>query len=586
MSPRIERASVVATIVAIAAAYQATTARAVLGGDNAEFVTVAYEGGVAHPPGYPLATLLLRAMTAGASGEGAAHAAARATALVAALSIGAVYLASRALGASRAASVLAAAMLAATSVAWKIGTHAEVFPLNALLATTIVLVVVAERPARAGARAATLGLLAGLGLANHHSIVLLAPIGLYGLGRALVASKRRALAGLATALAFGLGLSPYATLVTTARTAGLRWVWGETATFAGLLHHLRRADYGTTRLALRGGPIDPARQLAAFGAHLASDYVVVGLALGLAGIAALVASRELRARGLALAATIATTGPVFVAIFNIDPDGLGAHVVERFYLLPTTMLAIAVGPGLDALARRIPRARPLAYVVGAASVSAAAASALPEVREHHRPTVEIYLRDALATVEPDAIVLGSGDHRLFGFVWADRVLGLRRDVTFVDPRMLHYGWYHRRSSERARLALVAPTGGSLDTVALADGVLEAGRPLYLTDAFTKAILSTHPSYPVGPLVRVLPKGARPPPPDALEAMNEAIFARFRLEPTPPDDPTSWAGDCRLAYARPWVALAEARAASGDRAGALRAAERAEALAPWSLARAR
>ena len=80
-----------------------------------------------------------------------------------------------------------------------------------------------------------------------------------------------------------------------------------------------------------------------------------------------------------------------------------------------------------------------------------------------------------------------------------------------------------------------------------------------------------------------PKGDTPPSPADLKTMNEAAFARYTLEPTAPEDPNSWAGDCRLAYARPWVAIARAHAAVGDREGAERAAARAASLAPWSLA---
>ncbi|CAM2116425.1 unnamed protein product [Caretta caretta] len=45
---------------AVAAAYVATLPPSVPGGDSGELITAAYELGVAHPPGYPLFTLLAK----------------------------------------------------------------------------------------------------------------------------------------------------------------------------------------------------------------------------------------------------------------------------------------------------------------------------------------------------------------------------------------------------------------------------------------------------------------------------------------------------------------------------------------------
>src|SRR5438552_1309526 len=64
--------------VVTAALYTTTATRYVLGGDNAEFVALAADGGVAHPPGYPLYVLYLRALH-GIPAATPAHAAALAT---------------------------------------------------------------------------------------------------------------------------------------------------------------------------------------------------------------------------------------------------------------------------------------------------------------------------------------------------------------------------------------------------------------------------------------------------------------------------------------------------------------------------
>src|SRR5690349_19753397 len=61
--------------------YFVTAARHVLGGDNGEFATLFARGGVAHPPGFPLYVLWLRALH-GIPASSPAHGAASATAIL------------------------------------------------------------------------------------------------------------------------------------------------------------------------------------------------------------------------------------------------------------------------------------------------------------------------------------------------------------------------------------------------------------------------------------------------------------------------------------------------------------------------
>ena len=109
-----------------------------------------------------------------------------------------------------------------------------------------------------------LGLLAGLGLSNNHSLVLLAPLGIFGVFQGIReaardrqadgvrhAALKEGAVGLAIAIAAALaGLLPYATLP--AQFDGA-FVWGDVSTFDGLLHHFLRADYGTTSLGITEG---------------------------------------------------------------------------------------------------------------------------------------------------------------------------------------------------------------------------------------------------------------------------------------------------------------------------------------------
>src|SRR5580700_5830710 len=122
----------------VLATYLATSSAHLAGGDNAEFVTIFANGGVAHPSGYPLYCILLR-LCAWMPG-GPVLGSSRVSAVIGALSVAALQRACRAWAASPAASLVAAMAYALSPLAWRLATQAEVFALNALLASLLLYV--------------------------------------------------------------------------------------------------------------------------------------------------------------------------------------------------------------------------------------------------------------------------------------------------------------------------------------------------------------------------------------------------------------------------------------------------------------
>jgi hypothetical protein len=582
------RALPIAVIAVAGAAYLATLARFVLGGDNGEFAALAAVGGVAHPPGYPLYVLWLRAFR-WLPASSPAHAAAMATTLLGVATLVLLYLGCRAWGASIAASSVVVSAHGFSTRAWLASTHAEVFALNTVIAAAILLVVAlrASEPHIGGARrVALLALLAGLGLSNHHSIVLLAPIGIYGVVRGMreLPARRARLAAAALGIAsFALGLLPYAYLVVVSRNPGGHFVWGETSTMQGLFFHLRRGEYGTTSLGLAqaSAPVSRIGNVVA---------LLVDVTRGLAGLPIVAIAASLLARGKRtsqglrrtgkwlLFASFALAGPCFTLLFNLSTEGLDRLVVERFWLFPQLILAVLVAPLLDpalsAIFARKGAAAAITFVVAAFS----ALFAFIDVREHQRPSVELYVRNTLASVPPSAVLVGSGDHRFGGFLYAERALQLRTDVIYVDAYLMLDRWYFKQIERALGVTLTPPANRSLSTTKLAAEILATGRPLFLANPLTKAIPESFTTYPIGTLVRVLPPGNVTPNPIELETWNEEIFSHFEMEAAPPELGT-WGGDLQKSYVLPWTSLADAfdRIESRDRAGVCR--ERAAIFSP-------
>lgn len=567
----------------IGVVYAATLSSSVLGGDAGEFATLAAGTGVAHPPGYPLYTMLLRLMAFVPLGAPAV----KASLLTAVMGLGAAYALFRAAvawGADPFAAGVAAVLWAFAPLSWSLSTSPEVFVLNAALCVGMVAVAGPFSPQRGTARALLLGLLAGLALSNHHSAVLMAPIGFYGLAVGARESGRPLRAVLLALGVAMLGLLPNLLPFAAASDPAALWVWGEFDSLDGLLHHLLRADFGTLQLGIRADKVDGWTQVGALTIVSMEQTHWVGFMAFLGGTVWLLSARtrtEPMPSRLAvgvLLMTLLLTGPFFVSLLNLAPVGVAARVVERFYLLPLTIGSVLVALGFEGWFRRLELRNDVQFAILGATITLAAAISFQSVREHHRPDVSRYVENTLVSVPPRAVILGTEDHRLFGFLYHQAALGQRSDVQYIDPTMMHYRWYRTRMERLSGLDLPEPVGEMVSTVAIADAVLAAGRPLFLTNIFSSGISKQFATYPSGLLVRVLPRGVAAPHPLEVERMNTELFDRFWL-PEYPAHADSWAGLVAGDYVRPWAQLAEAFASIGMQERAESCRRRADALRP-------
>jgi hypothetical protein len=554
--------------------YALSTPAWILGGDNGEMVTLFARGGVAHPPGYPLYVMLLRAFAW--LPVGAPRGAALVTAGIGALSLAALLHACRVWGASVGSAAIATATFASSSLAWRLNSSAEVFGLNVLIACSIVSAAAPGARGRGWRRVAQLGLLAGLGLSNHHSIVLLMPLGLWAVICGFREDTRPWRCVVAGLVALAVGLTPYIYLYDRALHAdpASSWVWGNIHDVGSLVDHFRRAEFGTTRLALRDAPLEPWAQLRHFGWWLVRDLLGLPLVMILALGASL---RRVRGSIVALGAAFLLAGPAFIAMLNITPRGTGLLVVERFYLLPA-----ALGCILSALAleRLVPLARrtSAAAAVGIMVLACGFALGAERITEDHRPTVEMYVENTLRIAPPRAVLLGSGDHKFGGFLYARLVLGSRPDVDFVTPEMLYAPWYRARVSRALGIDLAAPTA---DRRELVTELLATGRPVAFAGPVPQTILDAgFVTYPLGTLQMILPPKTAAPEPEDLEVMNVKLLAQFELEPVASSSPTTWAGVTFMEYARTWLLLEDMLRARGQLGRAAHCHDRAVAFAPW------
>src|SRR4030095_9709728 len=155
--------------------YFLTAARDIVVGDTGELITAAVSLGVAHPPGYPLFTMLGHVFSFLPLGSMPFRVNLLAV-VCDALTVGVIYFTALRLTRSRLAAAIAALVLAFNPTFWTWSLAAEVFPLNNLLAALLIYLVVVwrESPEKTSLLVACC-FVGGLPLTNHQTIVLLGP---------------------------------------------------------------------------------------------------------------------------------------------------------------------------------------------------------------------------------------------------------------------------------------------------------------------------------------------------------------------------------------------------------------------------
>ena len=565
------------------AVYLLTATPHVVGGDSGEFATLLVTGGVAHPPGFPLYVMLLRAFRF-VPAQSPAHAAALLSAVTATVTVYAVGRAARLYGASLPAAAVASAMFASAALTWKLATHAEVFSQAALFAALVVVVSAPGLPLRGARRAGLLGLVAGLSLSTHLALVFLAPVGVYAFVRALRDGASRGRTFLAGVLGLAVGLLPYAYILVAAKTADpLRaWVWGTPGSLSGLVDHFLRADYGTFKLDAGETKPDPFAHLSRFALAIVRDFLGLPL-IALAGLVSWMRKNQLRvglrdrAETTALAASFFTIGVCFIGMFNRPLVGIGPAIVERFYLLPMVPLTVLGALSISHLVPSILE-RVIGVVLPFLTLACGFALSADPVREASRPTLQYYVDNVLGFVPKETVLLGDGDHLVAGFLYGLRAQDRRRDVEFLSPRLLNAEWYRESASRRLGVSLSAPVGPR-PLERWIEELIAAKKTVLLAGVLPPGLETHFPTYPEGSLVRVLPKGTLPPQPEQVEALNLEIYSRFRIEGVAPA-PGTWNRLVQANYARTWLALSSAFSAKGREVEARRCRERAVELAPW------
>ena len=473
-----DAAALAAAVLGPLLLYALTLPRTVVLEDDALFLMVGAHLGIAHPPGYPLYTLILYLFMQLPFG-GPAFLGHLSSAVLGALACGALYLCARMLQPSRLAALAAAWLFAASEHFWSQAIIAEVYALNALLFFACYALILhgVRHPERVRAWIGAAAVY-GLSLANHWPLMLLATPGLM---LAALPVWRLALRRLPLLLAVFLpcAILPYAWMVWRSLQEPLISFYGPIWNWQAFLHYLSRRGYSETDASPSAGWEDRMAFLQWFGNELLWQLTLPGFALALLGLFVLLRRRRFAEAGSGLLAFLGNS-VVLIGLLAFDYDYFKVAVFRPYplvcYGIAALWLAVGLQAGLQFLMERLAGRSPFAVSRRAGFRTGVAALAGPRMvvgmivgmvmgmvafsvqanwRINDRSDndfAERYAETMFGLLPPDAVLFVFGDTETGPLGYYRFVEGRRPDLTLFNLQGLVYGnrLYESQWSRRRR----------------------------------------------------------------------------------------------------------------------------------------
>ena len=504
---RLEDASALAAaVLGPLALYALTMPRTVVLEDDGLFLMAGAHLGVAHPPGYPLHTLIVHLFMQLPFGAPAllGH---LSSAVTGALACGALFACARLMGASALPALVGAWLFGASEHVWSQSIVTEVYALNALLflSSYTLLIWGTAHPEQRWAWPAA-ALLLGLALANHWPLtVLSAP----GLALLCAPAWRRLtprlplLAGIA-----GLGAAaPYAWMVWRSQQDPLISFLGPIEGWEGFWDFVRRRIYAGADASPSAGWEDRVQFLQWLGGEALWQLTPAGLLLALLGLAALWrGGRRWRAGG-GVAAFLAH-GVLLTLLLAFDYDYFQAAVFRPYTVVCWGLLALWSAAGLQAALdwllagqpRPGPRRAALAAAAGLAMLAWSVQSGWPANDRSGGGLMERYADLLFGILPENALFLAKGDFETPPLGYYRHVEGRRPDVELLDFDGFVFG-------NRLRTPL-APEGERLE--ALRRHVAGSGRRVFFTHIRRESFCADCSGSMHATFWEAVPKGAAVP----------------------------------------------------------------------------
>ncbi|XP_014999257.2 protein O-mannosyl-transferase TMEM260 isoform X2 [Macaca mulatta] len=406
----------IAVFAAVAAVFTLTLPPSVPGGDSGELITAAHELGVAHPPGYPLFTLVAKlAITLFPFGS-IAYRVNLLCGLFGAVAASLLFFTVFRLSGSSAGGILAAGVFSFSRLTWQWSIAAEVFSLNNLFVGLLMaLTVHFEEAATAKERSKEL------------SLGSLLKLSLY----------------------FSAGLLPYIHLPISSYLNHARWTWGDQTTLQGFLTHFLREEYGTFSLAKSeiGSSMSEILLSQVTNMRTELSFNIQALAV-CANICLARKDRQNPSLVWLFTGMFCIYSLFFAWRANLDiSKPLFMGVVERFWMQSNVVVAVLAGIGLAAVVSETNRVlnsnglQCLEWLSATLFVVYQIYSNYSICDQRTNYVIDKFAKNLLTSMPHDAIILLRGDLPGNSLRYMHYCEGLRPDISLVDQEMMTYEWY-------------------------------------------------------------------------------------------------------------------------------------------------
>jgi len=400
--------------------------------DAGEFPTFAYVSGFAHPPGYPLFILILKAFLLLPFGNPALKSN-LASAFLAALTIFFFYQLAKLLTKNKFAGLAAALTLAFSVFFWKSAVVSEVFSLLSLLIVLALWLFLLWQNTGRKKYFYWFLLIAGFGLGHHQTIIftLLPLLVWFFLTKSW--QKLSLKDYLLSPFLIIIGFLPYLYIWQVAKGWPLM-NWENPATFNGLFRLFTRATYGSFRLTVLPSGLDPWQQSSLLFKLYLGSFSVLGIIVFLVGLAKSFDQNEkIFFSGLFVIFIFLTIFGLYSGISLTNPAEIG--IVERFQIIAGIFVCLFIAYGLASF-KKYPF---LLFALPLLIFS----SNFAKVNQRDNYFGEYLAEDLVKEIPPDSLFLFSGDGVINVLLYYRYVLGQRPDLELVIGSMINYppDWY-------------------------------------------------------------------------------------------------------------------------------------------------
>ena len=423
--------------------YLLTLCPSVPGGDSGELISAAHNCAVAHPPGFPIYTLVAKLFTFVPIGSIAWRV--NLFSAVCQTCAGVLlFLAAAQWSGSVAGGLVAGGLFCFSPIVWRYAVVAEVFALNNAFVALLLLLCLRYARGRQRRTAYLGAFVIGLGLSNHHILVFIGvPLACWVLwfGRDDLCQGKPLLF---LSLAFAAGLLPYLYLPI-ASHLGHPHTWGDQATLKGFLHHFFRGDYGTFELgnpqAPGGSQLGPG--LVRYLDRLPRETLFVGFYLAVFGLWRTLRRERLQGLAFASFAAFSFYMVVFHALANLpldEPFYYETHI--RFWQQANVLVLAWCGLGYACVARRYLRPiwHGLPLCVAVALVAFQVSSHFEEENQSGNRLFHTFGVSALESLPEGSLLITRGDLWNNILRYVQQCEGVRRDVCLLDLELLKGAW--------------------------------------------------------------------------------------------------------------------------------------------------